>query len=190
MRLHITGAAGSGTTSLGKALAEEFVIAHLDTDDFFWLPTDPPFSEVRPKEERLRLLSEAFAETDSWVLSGFLGPWSVPLHRHFDLVVFLLVPTEVRLDRLRRRESHGPHAKRYAPGGDRHVAFERFLAWAAEYDSGGQDMRSRAHHEIFLKSLRCPVLRLEGEIPLQQQVAACRAAVHQHRLADETSGNI
>lgn len=189
MRLHITGAAGSGTTSLGKALAEEFVITHLDTDDFFWLPTDPPFSEVRPKEERLRLLSEAAAEAGSWVLSGSLGPWSIPLHRHFDLVIFLSVPTEVRLDRLRQRESQGPQAASYAPGGDRHAAFERFLAWATEYDSGGQNMRSRAHHEIFLKSLHCPVLRLEGEAPLQQQVAACRAAIHQHHLAGRTNGN-
>ncbi|WP_193369947.1 hypothetical protein [Pelagibius marinus] len=46
-------------------------------------------------------------------------------------------------------------------------------------------MRSRANHEVFLKSLHCPVLRLEGEDPLRQQVATCRAAIHQHGLENK-----
>jgi adenylate kinase family enzyme len=33
--IHVTGASGSGTTSLGHALAEALDIRHLDTDHFF-----------------------------------------------------------------------------------------------------------------------------------------------------------
>jgi adenylate kinase family enzyme len=43
MRVHIVGASGSGTTTLGKALAARAGCAHLDTDEFFWMPTEPPF---------------------------------------------------------------------------------------------------------------------------------------------------
>src|SRR5207249_3761430 len=52
-RVHIVGASGSGTTSLGGALAARFGHRHLDTDDFFWVRTDPPYREKRPREERL-----------------------------------------------------------------------------------------------------------------------------------------
>jgi adenylate kinase family enzyme len=182
MRIHVTGAAGSGTTTLGKALAAEHGITHLDTDDFFWLATDPPFSEIRPEAERLRLLSEAFDKAGSWVLSGFLGPWSIPLHHHFDLVVFLLVPTNLRLARLRARENSRPDAARYAPGGDRHAEFERFIAWAAAYDEGGPNMRSLINHEAFLRRMTCPVVRLEGERSLDQLLVDCRATMAQHGL--------
>jgi adenylate kinase family enzyme len=35
VHIHVMGASGSGTTSLGRALSEKRDIAHLDTDDFF-----------------------------------------------------------------------------------------------------------------------------------------------------------
>ena len=41
-RIHILGASGSGTTTLGRALAERLQCPHFDADDYFWVPTDPP----------------------------------------------------------------------------------------------------------------------------------------------------
>src|SRR5678809_1323103 len=43
-RIHILGASGSGTT-LGRALAEHLQGSHFDTDDYSWLPTDPPHTQ-------------------------------------------------------------------------------------------------------------------------------------------------
>src|ERR1700752_4072597 len=110
-RVHIFGASGSGTSSLASALAAKHGHRHLDTDDFFWLPTDPPFEQPRPREARLALLRSALAESPSWVLSGSLCGWGDPLIPQCDLVVFLVVPTDVRLTRLRARE-----ATRYGDG--------------------------------------------------------------------------
>ena len=42
--LHITGASGSGTTTLGRALASAWAVPHADTDDYFWVPTTPPYT--------------------------------------------------------------------------------------------------------------------------------------------------
>jgi adenylate kinase family enzyme len=42
-RIHIAGASGSGVTSLGRALANALASSHHDTDDYFWLPTTPPY---------------------------------------------------------------------------------------------------------------------------------------------------
>jgi hypothetical protein len=59
MRIHVVGASGSGTTTLGRALAKRLGCRHLDTDDVFWLPSDPPFRYVRDRGERQALLGAA-----------------------------------------------------------------------------------------------------------------------------------
>jgi hypothetical protein len=48
-RIHIVGASGSGTTSLASAIAAQCGHRHLDTDDFFWMPTSPPYRGVLAK---------------------------------------------------------------------------------------------------------------------------------------------
>src|SRR5207245_4780364 len=103
-RIHIVGASGSGTTSLAIEVATRYGHRHLDTDDYFWLPTIPPYREKRPREERLALLREASRGSKSWVLSGSLCGWGDPFISEFYVVVFLAVPTPVRLARLRLRD--------------------------------------------------------------------------------------
>ena len=58
-RIHITGASGSGTTTLGQALSQKAHLVHFETDDYFWEPSDPPYVHPRPREVRLRLLSSS-----------------------------------------------------------------------------------------------------------------------------------
>ena len=176
-RIHIFGASGSGTSSLAAALAARHGHRHLDTDDYFWLPTEPPYQQPRPREARLGLLRSALARSASWVLSGSLCGWGDPLIPEFDLVVFLLVPTEARLARLRAREAvrYGPGA--IAPGGPRHEAHVEFLRWAGGYDTGGTEMRSRALHEAWLLTVPGAVLRLEGDRPVTEQLARLECAV-------------
>lgn len=51
--IHILGASGSGTTTLAKVLSDELGYAHFDSDDYFWIPTEPPFTTKRPLDERV-----------------------------------------------------------------------------------------------------------------------------------------
>ena len=71
-RVHIVGASGSGTTSLAVTMAAKHGHRHLDTDDFFWLPTSPPFREKRQRDARLAPLRHTLSESPRWVLSGSL----------------------------------------------------------------------------------------------------------------------
>ena len=57
--IHILGSSGSGTTTLASALATKHDNIHLDTDNFFWIATDPQFREKHPIVRRLDLLREA-----------------------------------------------------------------------------------------------------------------------------------
>jgi adenylate kinase family enzyme len=178
-RIHITGASGCGVTTLGAALAERLNLAHLDTDDFYWLPTEPRFVDKRPVEDRLVMLEAALdAAPDGWVLSGSMDPWGDTLISRVDLVLFLRVPTEVRMARLAARE-RARHGAAIEPGGAQHDVSQHFLAWSAGYDAGDRPGRSLARHTAWLDRLPCPVLRLDGSRPIvwlvDEIVAACES---------------
>jgi hypothetical protein len=107
---------------------------------------------------------------DAWVISGSLCGWgdvAIPL---FELVVFLWIPHDVRMERLHRRE-HARFGERILPGGDMHESSQAFLAWAASYDEGGLDMRSRQRHDQWLGTLPCPIICFEGEYTIEEHLA-------------------
>jgi adenylate kinase family enzyme len=104
-------------TTLGRALADALALPHHDTDDYLWAPTTPPYRELRKAEDRLRLMHEVFLPRADWVLSGGVDGWGNPLVPLFDLVIFLQVPGEVRIARLRDREARHFGADAVASGG-------------------------------------------------------------------------
>jgi adenylate kinase family enzyme len=178
-RIHITGASGSGVSTLGRALAHAIGAVQLDTDAFYWLPVKPDFSAKRPVEDRLRLLFEAFetAGARGWILPGSISDWGAPMVPLFDRVIFLRTPETIRMERLKAREIERYGADAIAPGGERHKEYVEFLDWAANYDSGTVAGRNLARHEEFLAGLTCPILRLNGAQPTEALVAQVLAAI-------------
>ena len=160
MRVLITGASGSGTSTLGRALAAKLAGAYFDVDDYFWLPTEPPFAEKRDRALRLSLLLEGLQKASVAVVGGSIVDWGAELENSFALIVFLTVPKAIRIERLRTREiAQLGHADPV------------FLEWAAQYDEGGMDIRSLAVHERWLSARSCPILRLDGDISISERVA-------------------
>jgi len=175
IRLHIVGASGSGTTTLGRAVADALAAPFADADDYFWLPTDPPFREVRPIAERLELMTRVFVPRASWVLSGSMAGWGDDVIALCDAVVFLTLDPAERMRRLETRE------RSQATTRPREEAeLETFLTWARGYDDPHFDGRSRASHEAWLATLPCPVLRLDssmGRGELRDAVVAWAASI-------------
>jgi adenylate kinase family enzyme len=161
-RVHFTGASGSGTSTLGRALALRENLKHFETDDYLWEPTDPPYQQLRPKDERVRLLRADLDASSSWVLSGSLARWGDPLIPFFQLVVLVLVPTELRLTRLRERELQRFGAEALAPGGVMHRNHAEFIDWASRYDDGDESIRSRRLHDAWLSGLPCQTVQIDG----------------------------
>lgn len=174
--IHITGAAGAGTSTLGARLAQGRGWAYAETDDALWLPTEPPYQQLRPAAERIPFLRAQIPEGQPYVVSGAVLGWGEALTPEFRLVVFLDTPTEVRLARLRVREA-ARFGAAVAPGGARRAAYLEFLAWAAAYDAGTEPGRSRARHEAWFTTLPCPLLRLEGTLPPDELVRRTEAAL-------------
>jgi adenylate kinase family enzyme len=171
VRIHILGASGSGTSTLGSALARRLGVAHADSDTFFWLPTDPPYTTPRPAEQRQAMLARTLPVTGTWVFSGAATKWAAPLEAHYDLVVFLRLDPAVRMERLRRREALR-WGVRIRPGGDMAHINAAFIAWAEAYDTAGSLRRGLVTHEAWLADQPAPVLRLDSVLPVGDLVAA------------------
>jgi hypothetical protein len=99
------------------------------------------------------MLRDALTAAPNWVLSGSICNWGDELAALFHLAVFVTAPTSIRLERLRTRE-RARFADRIDPGGDMHDQHLAFLDWAAAYDDGSLDVRSRQLHENWILRLR------------------------------------
>lgn len=168
-RLLVTGASGAGSTSLARALADKFSVPHGDTDDYFWLPTDPPYHDRRPVAERLSLMESIFLPRNSWVLSGSLMDWGEPIMADVDGVVFLTLGAVTRLSRLKTREANR-YGEAIAPGGPLEQSHHEFIEWAQGYDDPNFDGRSLESQARWLDSFAIPVLRLNTGAPIPELV--------------------
>src|ERR1051325_6113930 len=125
-RVGITGAPGCGVTTLGGMLAAALGAVHVDTDDFLWVRTDPPYQRKREVAERRRQMAAEQARSGRWVISGTLDSWAEGIADEADLIVFLDAPTEIRMERLRERE-HARFGEALLPGGAMDETHREFM---------------------------------------------------------------
>ncbi len=157
------GASGAGTTTLGRALADFWSVPHADADDYFWVPSDPPYAEKRPEADRLALMQSVFLPREGWVLSGSMLGWGDGVVGMCDAVVFLTLDPSERMRRLTAREGRRQQGREADP-----EAWDSFLAWARGYDDPAFAGRSRVAHEAWLEGLDQPVLRLDSALGRDQ----------------------
>lgn len=160
LRVLIMGGPGSGTSTLAAALAERPGWEHLETDDFQWLDQVPPFTRKVDEATRLLNILNALKPQQNIAVAGSIVDWGEALENAFDLIVFRVLDTPLRLQRLISRER-----QRYD------TADPVFIEWASQYEQGGRPGRSRASHEAWLSRRRGKVLRLEGDLEVALQVS-------------------
>jgi adenylate kinase family enzyme len=169
MKIHIMGASCAGSTTLGNALAERLNYSYFDTDHFFWEQTDPPFTVKRDQDERIQMLKQSLTPHANHIVGGSLVNWGDEWLTYFDLVVFLYVPPEVRIQRLKDRELERYGNVIYTEP-DRIVVYQKFLNWATAYDTNAISGRTLQVHEDWLGKVTCPVLEIKGNNTVQQRI--------------------
>ena len=178
--VHIFGASGSGTSTLGKQLSEVTGYVWMDTDDYYWLPSDPPYTDKRKISERLRLMKEDMEKAENAVISGALEGWGGDLIPYFTLGVRVVTDTDLRLLRLKKREAEHFGA-RILEGGDMYRNHLAFLEWAKGYDDGDMSTRSRARHDEWQRQLSCKVIVVNGAEDLERNCQVIREALQERK---------
>lgn len=170
MKIHIFGASGSGTTTLGKALQQELSYRHLDADDYYWEKTDPPFQKKIPLEKRNSRITKDFLAQENCIISGSMVSWGKEWASAFDLYVFLYLPPETRMQRLREREKER-YGEELITSEKIRIESKAFLEWANQYDDGTFQGRSLTIHLNWIKVLQGKILKIQGDTTVAERVA-------------------
>lgn len=171
--IHIYGASGSGTSTIGKFIADRLGYFFMDTDDYFWEATDPPYQVKRDVPERIARMRDDIARYGRVVISGSLVDWGDELIPLFTLAVRVETDTALRIERLKKREREC-FGNRIDAGGDMYENHREFIDWAAAYDQGGLNMRSKAKHDEWQKQLRCRIILVDGSLPVEKNFELMR----------------
>lgn len=157
------GLNGAGKSTLGKALAEELHFHFIDNEDLYFPKTDPDniFASPRTREEVEKLLFHELKAHENFVFASVKGDYGEMIYPFFQYAVLIDVPKDIRIERVKNR-SFRKFGDRMLPGGDLHEQEERFFALVA----------SRAENtvEVWIRSLNCPVIRVDGTRPVEENV--------------------
>jgi len=171
MRIMIMGASGAGATTLGDCFVKNNdCFLHLDSDEYFWEKTDPPFQEAKNYEERNSLFESDFYSQENVVVTGSIFRWKTDYKNLFDLVVLLYIPQEIRLQRLAEREI-SRYGNKILFDEKLNAKYKAFLAWAAEYDlEENTTSRSFKQQKQWMEEIKCATLFLEGDLTVKERL--------------------
>lgn len=171
MGILVCGLNGSGKSTLGKALAKEIGYNFIDNEDLFF-PKDNPnylFANPRPKEEAICILMDTIKENENFVFSAVKGDYGEKIIPLYDYAVWIEVPKEIRLQRIRNR-SFQKFGSRMLPGGDLYEKEEAFFAMV--------EGRTENYVEAWIQTLHCPVLKVDGTKSVEDIVAFITEQLH------------
>ena len=163
MGILICGLNGSGKSTLGKLLADRLGYEFIDNEDLYFPKTDEnyAFSAPRSTEEAIRILETRIDGNSRFVFAAVKGDYGDRLIASLDRIVLVEVPKEIRSRRVRER-SFRKFGERILPGGDLH---DREEAWFALTDGRPED-----YTEKWLETVRCPVIRIDGTLPVEENL--------------------
>ncbi|WP_183562739.1 adenylate kinase [Mucilaginibacter sp. SP1R1] len=169
MKILVMGASCAGSTTLGTSLSQHFKYPLFDSDDYFWEKTNPPFMLRREPEVRNLMIAHDIAPHENWILSGSVINWAPLWLTTFNLVVFLYIPHNLRMQRLKARE-----IERYGTGiftdADMANKYQAFTQWASGYDDNTTNGRNLQAHKTWLGKLSCPILEINGDTTVAERM--------------------
>jgi cytidylate kinase len=171
------GANGSGKTTLGRKLAQVLGWKHMDAEDYFFEPSDIPYSNPRTRDEVSRLMLADIEKHRNFVLTSVTGDYGDEITRWYRLAVYLSAPHDLRMERVKRR-SYDKLGDRIREGGDMYGEEQRFFDFVAT--------RPLSKIDDYAETLSCPVIRVDGTIDWHSNA---KNIAEQYRSLTNKGGN-
>lgn len=159
----ICGLNGTGKSTLGKALAETLHFYFIDHEDLYFPETglNNRYVSPRTREEAEKQLFNEIKAHEDFIFASVKGDYGEAVYPFFQYAVYLQVPKEIRLQRVKNR-SYQKFGNRMASGGDLYEQEDRFFQFVA----------SRAENTVeeWLPCLNRPIIRIDGTKPIEENV--------------------
>lgn len=156
----IIGPSGSGKTTLGKKLAEILNYPFFDVDDYIWrFDTPELYTVMYSRQEKITRLQNAIAPYKHFIMAGSMSSFHEAFDSLFDMMVFLYVAPQTRIERLKERAIQR-FSERVLEGGDMYNSNLKFLEDNLKYETDGSpNMREQKE---WMGSLSCIKMELDG----------------------------
>lgn len=160
----ICGLNGCGKSTLGKELAEKTGFYFIDNEYLFFSRSEPdqPYTNPRTREEAEILFEKEVIEHDNFIFAAVTGDYGKNILNLYQYAVIIDVPKEIRSKRVRNR-SFQKFGNRMLSGGDLYEQEENFFKFI--------ENRPEDHVENWIKTLKCPVIRIDGTRPIEENVS-------------------
>lgn len=179
--ISIFGLNGSGESTLAHALAKQTGYFEMDVEDYYFpkqrksrkwyldnngmVDTEPldelPYSNPKTKVEVQIALIEDMQAHSRFILSCVKMNWDNAILSRIDLAFWIQTPLEERLKRIQAREERR-FGERVLPGGDMYMQQMEFRKAVKSRDSKAVEESA--------KGLNCPIVVLDGTLPVQENV--------------------
>ncbi len=182
MGIIICGLNGTGKSTLGKALAEKLHFHFIDIENLYFPKTNPNYIYASPRtreDVEERLLCEIRTH-ENFILASVKGDYGEELYSFFQCAILLDVPRDIRLQRVKDR-SFQKFGNRMLSGGDLFEQEEKFFRLV--------ESRNEDAVEEWVKSLKCPVIRIDGTKPIDENIDFIIALMQDKNIFAEEMGN-
>ena len=126
------------------------------------------YASPRSREEVEKLLWSEIRAHENFVFTSVKGDYGETIYPFFQYAVLIDVPRDIRIQRVKNR-SFQKFGERMLLGGDLHEQEEKFFDF----------VKSRPENTVeeWAKSLECPILRIDGTKPIEENVDFITKAV-------------
>lgn len=162
----VCGLNGAGKSTLGKALAGALNFHFIDIENIFFRDKNSGYAYASPctHDEAAKRLYHEINEHKNFVLAAVKGEYGYAVYSRFNYAVLIDVSKAIRMERVRKR-SFKQFGDRMLSGGDLYKQEENFFDF----------VRNRPDNQVeeWLKSLSCPVIRIDGTLSVNDNVDLC-----------------
>lgn len=164
MKIQIIGPSGSGKTTLGQFISKKLGINFIDTDSYYWKDLNNMIPNTTLEREII-FLNDLNVDNKNWIVAGSIFSWNKEHLTNKDIIVYLSIDEELRINRLINRMNAEVNLKKLD---------SEFLAWAKTYHTevdktkGGTYVCHMEELKIVKETMNAKILYLNGADSIEE----------------------